>query len=445
MSTPRISRREAIGSMAVLAAAGPSALAIKPKPNPYEECARDAVKWIRAQAVETEHGLAWPAIPGKKETISPDLYSGTAGVVLLLAGAGRRWKDRSMVDRAKEGVPYLRFHAEQRGTDRGLYTGRAGMALALLRLGDLSSDDAVRSFGWRGLWHAAAEHGYMKGIGQLPTVNDVISGVAGLGLAFMECPHPALDYDAQAAEDLLKRGALASVGIRWPLDENYPRDLPNFSHGTAGVAFFFAKVYARYQMNIDDPNLRMRYLVAAEKGANYLLSIANLEKGGCLIYHADPDGKNRYYLGWCHGPAGTSQLWWQLAKATGDRKWEEYAHRGAQSLLDLGVPEKRTEGYWNNDGLCCGTAGIGRFFLDMYRRSGQKRYWDAAERCAQVILKNAVRDEQGARWVHAEHRVLPQEVYAQTGWMQGAAGIAAFLIEMTSPKKAVFRLPVDAD
>jgi len=438
MATSRITRREAIGSMAALAAAGPAALAIKPKPNPYEECARDAVKWIRAQAVETGLGLVWPAIPGKKETISPDLYSGTAGVVLLLAKAGRRWNDRSLVDMAKLAVPYLDPYLYPFQVDRGLYTGQAGIGLSIAELGQSCRDKDLETAGRRAVGLSLKGNGIDNRMGPLPVVNDIISGVAGIGVASIaEFPEASASFTLRAGDSLVGQARIELSGLRWPLEASFSRNLPNFSHGTAGVAFFLAKLYCQTQ--------DFRYLAAAEKGANYLLSIANLDNNGCLIYHADPDGKNRYYLGWCHGPAGTSQLWWQLAKATGDKKWEEYAHRGAQSLLDLGVPERRSEGYWNNDGLCCGTAGIGRFFLDMYRRTGQKRYWDAAERCAQVILNNAVRDEQGARWVFAENRVSPKEVYAQTGWMQGAAGIAAFLIEMTSPKKVVFKLPVDAD
>ena len=40
------------------------------------------------------------------------------------------------------------------------------------------------------------------------------------------------------------------------------------------------------------------------------------------------------------------------------------------------------------------------------------------------------RDAKGLYWVHAEHRVRPKEVFAQTGWMQGAAGIGAWLLRL---------------
>ena len=38
--------------------------------------------------------------------------------------------------------------------------------------------------------------------------------------------------------------------------------------------------------------------------------------------------------------------------------------RAAASVLKAGVPKKRTPGFWNNVGICCGSAGVADFFLD---------------------------------------------------------------------------------
>jgi lantibiotic modifying enzyme len=437
-----ITRREALGACAAFAMT-PFWKLPPPSESPYEACARDAARWLRAQPMQTGAGKAWPAIPGKRETMTVDIYSGTAGVLLFLAEAARRWPELELKEDArqagKEILSWIPEMAERRFM--GLYTGVSGMLWAL-------AESHVRGI---------ADPAWTEGKApQLPTLhaqdlarhrtpsstNDVVSGLAGLGLAFLEAPllrdrKLAIASAAGLGDLLLERARPEGEGLRWALEENLARNMPNFSHGTAGVAFFLSKLYTRTK--------HKPYLEAALKGAGYLLGVADKQEDGCLIFHADPDGLSRYYLGWCHGPAGTSQLWWQLAKATGDRKWSEWARRGAKSLLDLNVPEQRHEGYWNNEGLCCGTAGIGRFFLDMYRRTRDKTYLQAAERCARALLERAVRDEQGAHWPHAEHRVKPAEVAAQTGWMQGAAGIAAFLLEMASPRRAVFRLPVDAD
>lgn len=409
----------------------------------FELAAKDAVKWLRAQALITGAGRAWPAIPGKKESQSPDLYSGTAGVALALGMAGSVWKDRALLDEAREGLEEARSWAPQMFDGRflGLYTGLAGIAYTA---------SALESYGARDLrWTEDPNldlekvYGYdlSKQRTALP-VNDVISGLAGIGLALIDTAHgdkrkSRLAMADSIAGELVARARPEGEGFWWAMAEGEDRKMPNLSHGTAGVAFFLAKLYSRTR--------RKAHLEAAVKGANYLLSLANKENDGCLIYHVDPGGLDRYYLGWCHGPAGTAHLWWQLAKATGDSKWSEWALRGANSLLSAGVPAQRTAGYWNNEGLCCGTAGIGRFFLDAYRRTKDRKYISAAEKCGETILEKSNVDGLGRRWSFAENRVAPESTAEQTGWMQGAAGIAAFLIEVAHPGKAVLRLPVDAD
>lgn len=409
----------------------------------YEACARDAVRWIQSHGVTTGAGKTWPGTPGKRESIAFDLYSGTAGIALILAEGARRWSRPDMAEDArlagKEMLSWARPMLENRFL--GLYTGLAGCIWTLEAIGQIGN---IRDPHWKTAPEADLALAYATDLstkGGPIKANDVVSGLAGIGLAFLE-KSLASEGDlfegvaAGIGDALLERAKTEPSGFRWAMEEGNSRNLPNFSHGTAGVAFFLARLYSATRQR--------PYLEAAVKGATYLQSIAKTDDDGCLIYHSDPDGRERYYLGWCHGPAGTSQLFWQLHKVTGESKWREWALKGAKSLIDAKAPELRGEGYWNNEGLCCGTAGIGRFFLDTYRRTGDSRYLEAADRCAQAILKSALRDEKGARWLHAEHRVRPEDTAAQTGWMQGAAGIAAFLLEMTSPKRAVFRLPVDA-
>ena len=89
-------------------------------------------------------------------------------------------------------------------------------------------------------------------------------------------------------------------GLDWAMDPSYPRLMPNFSHGTAGVAFFLARLY--------EETREEEYLDAALAGAKYLLSIAKTDGDACLIFHDEPDDKDLYYLGWCHGPVGTANL-----------------------------------------------------------------------------------------------------------------------------------------
>ena len=98
--------------------------------------------------------------------------------------------------------------------------------------------------------------------------------------------------------------------------------------------------------------------------------------------------------------------------------------------MTSGIPEGRTPGYWNNVGQCCGAAGVAQFFLDLYRVTGERKYRDFAIRVTADLLGRATRTDSWLKWVQAEHRVRPELLVAQTGYMQGAAGIGLLLLHL---------------
>ena len=60
------------------------------------------------------------------------------------------------------------------------------------------------------------------------------------------------------------------------------------------------------------------------------------------------------------------------------------------------------------------------------------------------LLAKATREGDGLKWVQAEHRVKPELLVAQTGYMQGAAGIGMLLLHLDGferGKKARISLP----
>jgi len=80
--------------------------------------------------------------------------------------------------------------------------------------------------------------------------------------------------------------------------------------------------------------------------------------------------------------------------------------------------------------LYSGSAGIGDFFLSYYEVTREANALAFARRMTDQILARATRDASGTRWIHAENRTQPENLAAQTGWMQGAAGIGAWLIRL---------------
>src|SRR6202041_22457 len=107
----------------------------------------------------------------------------------------------------------------------------------------------------------------------------------------------------------------------------------------------------------------------------------------------------------------------------------------AMGVLSSGIPAKRTPGFWNNVSPCCGSASVAQFMLDLYHSYGDTRYLEFSHRMTDDILHRATVDDQGVRWVQAENRIEPNNVLAQTGYMQGAAGIGTWLLHLDGQER----------
>jgi lantibiotic modifying enzyme len=264
-----------------------------------------------------------------------------------------------------------------------------------------------------------------KGV-QWSNTTDVISGGAGIGLFLLYADQTLHAPNAQAlairaGDRLIDLGEPAKGGARWMMSPAIPRIMPNFSHGTAGVAYFLATLFKTTH--------EARFLEAAYAGARYLRAIANTDGDVCLVPH-DSDTPGLFYLGWCHGPAGTARLFYQLHTITNDEMWMTWVKMSAAGVMKSGVPEQRTPGFWNNVSQCCGNAGVAQFFLDLYTVTKDRRYLDFSTRMTADLLARATRDGAGTRWVQAENRTEPGNLVAQTGYMQGAAGIGTWLLHL---------------
>jgi len=53
-----------------------------------------------------------------------------------------------------------------------------------------------------------------------------------------------------------------------------------------------------------------------------------------------------------------------------------------------------------------------------------------------IVAKSELTDGR-RRWLHAEHRDRPDFLQAQTGYMQGAAGMASFLLNLGATEEGM--------
>lgn len=395
---------------------------------PLLPIAVDTATWLRSAAIETEHGLVWPSDPRDPKTVALNLYSGSPGVVLFLLELHHATKEEAYLAEAKRGADHL-LASTSDVPQAGLYSGVAGIGYTLGEVYRATRDDKYLR-GVRQVVERLSETAKPTGGGvEWSNVSDIIGGTAGTGLFLIQAAERwqipgALDLARKAGTRLLEIGVPEHGGTKWRMSPDFPRLMPNFSHGTAGIAYFLADLYRA-------TNDRA-YLDGALAGARYLQAVAETEGDICLVFHHEPEeeGLNLFYLGWCHGPAGTARLWYQLARVTGDRAWIEWTEKSARGIVTSGIPETRTPGFWNNVSQCCGSAGVASFLAEMHGITKKPEYLAFARRVTADMVARATRDGNGTRWVQAEHRVRPELLVAQTGWMQGASGMGAWLVQM---------------
>jgi lantibiotic modifying enzyme len=392
----------------------------------YLNAAEGAAAWIQAAEVRSPEGLSWPAVPKDPGSVALNLYSGTPGVVLFFLQAYYSTGKEAYLRDACEGADFLL--SRMAGVNgAGLYEGLSGIAFALEETYRASGGEKYRQ-GFSVCLGRIKDGAAEKGAGiEWGSTTDIISGSAGTGLFLIYSYHETkdrtwLDLAARAGARLVELGRPENGGLKWAMDPDFPRLMPNFSHGTAGIAYFLTALYKETGTR--------EFLDAALAGAKYLLSVAKIESETCLIFHNEPDGRDLYYLGWCHGPVGTARLFYLLYEVSRDESWLDWVRKSANALLQSGIPEKETPGFWNNAGICCGLAGVGEFFLDLYRAMGDNSYLEFSKRVTARLLAKATVENGRMWWVQAEHRTKPGYLFAQTGTMQGAAGIGTFLLRL---------------
>lgn len=402
--------------------------------TPYLDAALRTGRWLQGLA---DPGLGG-AIPDETDASappSPHLDTGAAGRVIFFLELFAATGDSSFLESAEREGEFALNAEEGDSSEMGLYDGRAGVAFALTELGKMSSrPDRYRQAALRGFERIAASRGSGRRPSGWGRSNDILAGTAGIGLALLYAGREFgklefIKVARRAGEDLIGSAESMRVGRRWHRWSDRQLDLPNFSHGTAGVAYFLA---ALHQADGGD-----RFRAAAESGAEYLMNVADQSDGLFLVPYGIPDRgyATKYDIGWAHGPAGTARLFYRLWRITGDDRYRAVVDASAQSLLSSGIPGPtadsiRWAGPFNLDRRF-GTSGAVSFLLDWRRVEGDEQYAALARRSADQILVARVDSLDGSYWRLPRYPFLgPAGDTIYTGYFYGAAGIGLALLEM---------------
>lgn len=376
----------------------------------------DALRWLLKSARKTgNNGLAWTIKPSDNEP-NPTLYSGTAGVIPVLLEAWRHFGDDRYGDAALRAARSVSAAVVDDWKDNSLYFGLTGMALALRAVHDeLGAADAA----------AAADRALALVRARFDGTRwgswfDLMGGNAGIGLGALAVGDN--DLAVLAVEPYLRSAEQTPVGVHWEAQTGRAARFHHTSHGTLGIVYALARV--------GRATARADLIELARAGAADVVARNEAGPAGFLVPHSDPQNHpeltERYSYGWCHGPAGDAQVFRLLRDALDDPAWQALANRCWHTVTHSGLPRRLRPGFWDNNGRCCGTAGVLALACD--RIAEQNDHPNFARLLVADIVSRAIRDTDGVRWSNLEHRATPSTLEPRTGWAMGNAGIVRELL-----------------
>lgn len=416
-------------------------------PDSYQDVAEAGWRWVLDQVRWDDTGPWIPVSVTDPPATEPawdrdGFHSGIAGLVPVLSEirATRPWTAdeqalaAGIADRLRTVVPTQ--------ADCTFFDGLVSTVGAFLALD--AADGAAAAIGR--LAELAEDDGWPQTVVKPPTylpgarVNDLTLGTAGVLLGAVwarrhDVPG-ATDLASLAAAIVLAEAEEVPTGLNWSMvsprfgSSERNAEMPNLSHGVAGVATALALAGAE----LDRPDLT----AAARRGAEHLVSLGDESADGFIVPRYLPrdfNDQDEVTYTWCHGATGTSLLFVALDHAgvpeVRGREPLDWHRRLLHSVRTSGLPERLHPGFWDNDGRCCGTAGVGDVFLDSWQRGGHDDDLDFALRLADTLVERAVREDGRACWRFLEHHADDPLLPPGVGWMQGAAGITAYLFHVS--------------
>lgn len=399
----------------------------------YRDVAESAWRWVLSQ-VRWDDGPWIPeSVPGDEAPSSfrDSLVVGIGGLAYVLAEIRlcREWTTEE--EKLAHAITTRLVRRIRTQTDYSFFDGLVSTIGVLTVLDAPGAEDAVAR-----LRVLATPNGWPQDNYTPPKflpdtrINDLTLGTAGVLLGAVWAHRTevtgARELADLAAGVLLDEMESVPAGANWPfIPPRFRTDdgveMPNFSHGVSGIATALALAGAEF----DRPELT----ATAARGAEHLVSLGTTDGESLTVPRVR--GQEDVTHNWCHGGAGTSLLFLALHRAgvadvagTAPLVWHRRCLHGVRTS---GLPARRYPGFWDNDGRCCGTAGVGDIFLDSWQRGGAADDRAFGLYLADTVVERAVRDGDHVYWRFTEHRAADPLLPPGVGWNQGAAGIAAFL------------------
>ena len=307
----------------------------------------------------------------------------------------------------------------------------------------------------------------------------------------------SIDIITGAADWLVSLAEPTSSGYKWPLNEEEKEYYTDLMDGTPGVSLFLLKVYEitknqkylqyakggmEWMMSIAIPSRGGYEWPETQNSPSFYVGAAGIGEVFLDFYQSLGDTKYLQYAegaahwiesvdgirseGWGYdiisGSAGIGIFFLHLYDVTGNTEYLFYAKKGGDWLISssrncpiLFLTEKGNplcgssaikDGclwiaiplYWiTSAGFGHGTAGVVYFLAELYKRCGEEKYVEYAEKAAKWIIHESIIEGNGDmewRWKYRLDQ-LDSPFYYNTGWCYGNAGIGKAFISLYQATK----------
>ena len=380
----------------------------------YAGLARRVAQALARQASPGLEGqLGWASGYRGPPVHSRDLYHGTAGVVLALVESLEVEPSvRPVVEEALQGLRKPPGESSSAAA-ASLYMGEAGVAVALLRAGQVLEDPAlIASALERADFVASRPH----------SSPDLIVGAAGRLFchlwAWNETREPRQLQAAVAAGEWLLGTAepMGPGACRWVIppgfDDLSGHAYPGYAHGAAGVGDALLQLH---EATGDE-----RFREAARGALAWIASMAQpvLEDGSGRGWPMR-EGSSLFAM-WCYGAPGIGTFLLHAA--------ERGLTHEARSLAESAARATARVGRWAAPTQCHGLAGSLELLLDMHQSTGERGWLTEAWSLARLLETFVVETKQGPGFASdAPELVTPD-------YMVGTAGVLACLLRLARPE-----------
>jgi len=428
-----------------------------PAPDAVRAAVVRALDWIERQAVpvtgvskkELEGAVLFPEAAEAPKQQDPQIYGGSAGVLLFLENAAAVLDDaraRKLADATAKGLLATRRQTNSgeltwmrdgmREGATSLYVGDAGIGHAFLTRARLRKDKEALAVAME-VGDSIVARGKTNG-DQLfwDKQVEVIFGASGTILfllelgeeskeeSYLEAAHSAARWLLAQAISEPRKGDAKGRLLHWKWQLAGDSPYVNFSHGTAGVAYALARV----AVATEDAACAQ----AARDAADWVIE-QEFQQGDTISFPVIAGSKTTMG-GWCHGPPGTARLFLLLHAQTGEPRYLDVALASARWVMAQAPADAKGGDAMQSfpPAFCCGVAGVLDFFCDLYRATGKQEYADFARRAGDYLVRTAEADGNGAKWKRGTTTHDARSDQHGVDLMLGASGEALALLRLAT-------------